>query len=307
MPVFWNAVATRLADRWVAHALPASVCWLGLVAAWYAGHGGHRALSGRLDALAGQPGAVQVTLLLAVLAGVAASATVVQRLTFPVLRLLEGDWPSVLGLPRRALVSLAVRRRATRRSKWNALTRQAALGTITAADRLRRGRLEQWLRRRPVDVESTMPTRFGNTLRAAMERPRAKYGLDASVVWPHMWCLLPEQTRENLAAARRQVDSAAAAGLWGLLALPAGLWTPWAAVIAGAVVVVCWGWLLPHAGVDFADLLEAAFDLHRAELYRALRWPLPANPQAERVAGERVTEYLHRGLADSRPAFVRDA
>jgi hypothetical protein len=58
-----------------------------------------------------------------------------------------------------------------------------------------------------------------------------------------------------------------------------------------------------HAEI-FAELVEAAFDLYRMPLYSHLRWPLPANLVAERLAGRRLTTYLKRGLDDDTPAFT---
>ncbi|MYS18864.1 hypothetical protein GA0115240_101422 [Streptomyces sp. DvalAA-14] len=305
MPVFWNALTTKLTDRWVASAGPASVYWLGLLVAWYAGHGGSAAAKRRLDMLGAQPAGVQVATLAAALVALLASGVIVQRLTYPVLRLLEGHWPRFLDRPRRRLAGRAAGRRDDRWGQWCELEGRIHDGTARDADLVRHGRLDSWLRHRPAGAEA-MPTRLGNILGAAESRSWHKYGLDAAVVWPHLWLLLPQQTREDVAAARKQVDSAAAAGLWALLALPAAVWTPWAAPAAVAVVLVCWGWLLPDAAVDFGDLLEAAFDLHRIDLYRALRWPLPANPVAERAAGESVTAYLHRGGIRPEPEFTGD-
>ncbi|WP_330177436.1 hypothetical protein OG875_30360 [Streptomyces sp. NBC_01498] len=48
-------------------------------------------------------------------------------------------------------------------------------------------------------------------------------------------------------------------------------------------------------------MLEAAFALHRGELYRALRLPLPGSPVDERAAGEALTSYVLRGSDD--PAY----
>jgi hypothetical protein len=81
-----------------------------------------------------------------------------------------------------------------------------------------------------------------------------------------------------------------------LWAIPVGL---------GVAAASAWFWAPARAEV-FADLVEAAFDLHRLELYRQLRWPLPANPADEREAGTQLTEYLVRGLSKPSPTFTGD-
>jgi hypothetical protein len=71
-------------------------------------------------------------------------------------------------------------------------------------------------------------------------------------------------------------------------------WIPLAAV----PLAVAWyrGAVLPAARV-YADLIEAAFDLHRPALYRALRLQLPARPADEPAAGQQLTAYLWEGHA----------
>jgi hypothetical protein len=64
---------------------------------------------------------------------------------------------------------------------------------------------------------------------------------------------------------------------------------------------------VPNRAAVFADLLEAAFDVHRVALYRSLRWPLPVNPLDELASGEQVTRYLLRGPDGPAPTFTPDS
>jgi hypothetical protein len=138
----------------------------------------------------------------------------------------------------------------------------------------------------------------------AESRPVGKYGLDAVVVWPHLWLVLPETTRQELGTARQALDSAARAFLWGLLFLAFTPWTPLAAPVGLAVAAAALYRSVPAAARVFADLVEAAFDLHRTALYQHMRWPLPANPQHERAEGKQLTTYLWRGLDAPSPQFT---
>jgi hypothetical protein len=65
--------------------------------------------------------------------------------------------------------------------------------------------------------------------------------------------------------------------------------------VAVAAAAVMW-WVPDRAGV-FADLAEAAYDLHRGLLYKQLRWPLPDTPDEERLSGELLTQYVWRGTS----------
>ena len=61
-----------------------------------------------------------------------------------------------------------------------------------------------------------MPTRIGNILRAAETRPYDHYGLEAVIVWPRLWLVLPDSARQELSTARASLDSSVAAVIWAL-------------------------------------------------------------------------------------------
>jgi hypothetical protein len=78
------------------------------------------------------------------------------------------------------------------------------------------------------------------------------------------------------------------------------IWTvlAWWALPISAVVAAAtyYGSLLSTAEV-YGDLVTAAFDVHRGQLYKAVRWPQPGGPDEESAAGAALTEYLWRGTA----------
>jgi hypothetical protein len=301
---FWESLGGKLADRWVTVSVPALIFWLGGVLAWALDHGGWAAFKRPNDWVGRQPGVVQAILLVVALLAVAASGVLVDRFTGRALALLEGYWPAPLGPLRRWLVARADTRMTADESAFARLAGLVHDGTATPQQRGQYVRIDQRNRRRPPARARLMPTRIGNVLRAAETRPIDKYGLDAVALWPHLWLLLPETTRTELAAARRSLDSAVAAVLWGLLFVAFTPWTWWAAPVAVVVTAAAiYLWVPPRAEV-FADLIEAAFDLHRTALYTQLRWPLPANPAEERQSGRRMTTYLARGLTGTNPTFT---
>lgn len=135
-------------------------------------------------------------------------------------------------------------------------------------------KLDRQLRRIPLLPQQRMPTRLGNVLRSAESRPARKYGLDGAVRWPQLWLVLPDSTRGEVAEARSRLNQAAAGTVWGTLLLIWTVWT-WSAPVA-AVIAACVCYLaLLLVATSYTDLIEAAWDLHRTLLYRALRWPLP--------------------------------
>jgi hypothetical protein len=303
---FWEEVDLKLADRWAVISAPALVFWLGGLLAWAYSRGGWSRLAAATHWLSRQSAVAEVAVTLAALLAVAASGLVVQRLTFPVLRLIEGYWPAFLNGPRRSLVSRVSERATTERADLQKLA-DHVLGDIpdaTAEQRASYVRLDRRRRLRPSRPDDYMPTRLGNILRAAETRPGDKYGLDAVVVWPRLWLLLPEAARQELLGARAGVDSAVAGAIWGVLFCVFAAWTP-LAVLAGLVVAAASvGLWAPDRAEVFGDLVEASYDLYRVDLFRQLRWPLPTDPQQERLEGKKLTEYLLRGSDDPLPIFT---
>lgn len=335
LTTFFSAIGGKLSDRLAAISAPALIFWLGGLLAWSRAHGGNRALAHPATWLSRQATFAQVVIVAVVLIGIAASAVLVSLLTAPALRLLEGYWPGWASPLRGRLIERMVLRAADADKQWQQVTAQlfeasassgaggqAVAGGEAGADAspdkaagARRvamraellatyGRLERARERRPSRPELYLPTKIGNILRAAETRPRDKYGLDSVAVWPRLWLVLPDSTKQEINSARTALDSAVAASIWGILFLVFTGWTILAlpiglAVCAAAVLV----WVPVRAGV-FGQLVVAAFDVHRTLLYQQLRWPLPVTPYDEQLRGKEVSSYLQKGSHDTAPTFT---
>ena len=302
---FWQSAGGKLLDRYAAVSAPALVFWLGALLAWIAGHHGLGRLNTITSWLNRQSSPVQLIAIALVLVALLASVLVVQRLTLPVLRALEGYWPRRLDGLRRRLVEHTADRLHAPEARWQELyPRVQPPQTPTWAELTEFTRLDRARRRRPTDPNRLMPTRIGNILRAAEIRPNDHYGLDAVIVWPHLWLLLPDSARQELAASRASLDAAVASTIWGLLFCVFAVWTLWA-IPAG--LLVCLGavrWWAPERAATFGELFSSAYDLYRTSLYQQLRWPLPTNPSLEPEQGREITAYLWRGSDDTEPTFV---
>lgn len=339
LTTFFSAIGGKLSDRLAAISAPALIFWLGGLLAWSCAHGGSHALARPTTWLSRQATFAQVVIVAVVLVGIAASAVLVGVLTTPALRLLEGYWPGWAGPLRRRLTERMIIRAADADEQWQEVARvlfatdastEAKAGASTEAkggasgatgvvlDKRARarlealraeqlatyGRLERARERRPSRADLYLPTKIGNILRAAETRPRDKYGLDSVAVWPRLWLVLPDSTKQEINSARTALDSAVAASVWGILFLVFTGWTILAlpiglAVCAAAVLV----WVPVRAGV-FGQLVVAAFDVHRILLYQQLRWPLPVTPYDEQLRGKEVSSYLQKGSDDTAPTFT---
>ena len=296
---FWQGLGSELSERWVERILtPAFLFWLGGLGAWAWRVGWWPLVRWflQLDATV-QGGLVVGGFLL-----VALSGALVQRLEPWVLSGLEGYWPGWLDWLYRLGVRWQNSRLKRAEARWQELAQQG-IDQLDPAQRRRFVELDIRRRRAPAKAMERMPTTLGNVLRAGELRPRDKYGLDAVVCWPRLWLLLPQDVREELARSRAGLEMAVRAWIWGVLFL---LWyrMAWWAVPVGLVVAFLGYRMALSTAATFADLVESTFDVHRTRLYKALRWPLPSDPRAERVEGAKVTAYLWRGSDEEHPAFV---
>jgi hypothetical protein len=299
---FWDSITGKLAERWAALAGQALVFWAGGFLAWASAHGGVRGLAAPARRLAGYSGPGQAAVLVGALLLTGASAVVMQRISTPVLRLLEGYWPALLRPLRDKMVRGGARRAEVMRDELKQLAKPVADGSASREQRERYVVLDGRLKRMPT-TGRLLPTRIGNILRVAETRPVDKYGLDPITLWPHMWLIMPGSARGEISAARDALDSSVTAAVWAVLFIAFSPWNPWAApvgVVVAAGAVLVW---VPARAVAFAVLVEAAFDLYRQDLYARLRWPLPTTPHDERRAGREVTKYLLRGSDATDPVF----
>ncbi|MFF4849750.1 hypothetical protein [Streptomyces sp. NPDC001194] len=156
---------------------------------------------------------------------------------------------------------------------------------------------------RPHEVR---PTRLGNILKAAELYPQLRYGIDAVLVWPRLFPLLPDGLRGALATARAELTA---------LLVRAVLCCAFAVIGAGcaaarggppALLPCClWGGALLawasyrgalNAALVYGQHVRVAFDLHRTDLLEALGEERRPGPDAERERWQRLCLFWHRGI-----------
>ncbi|HYF62204.1 MAG TPA: hypothetical protein VD886_05275 [Herpetosiphonaceae bacterium] len=331
---FTETISSKAGEHWaVVFLAPAFAFWVGCLLAWADIVGWDSAISPFTNRTDPAKVAAGFGGLLIVLA----STSVVQSMTGTMLRLMEGHWPRWL-YPFAALCTRGQAWRAHRLERLRLrLYNQAfkslspddqglytqLMGsdsrpddlTIQLIDKLspyQRGAYAQAdyaLMFYPPRPDQIMPTRLGNILRSARLKPQSRYGLDTVVCWPRLWILLPQDARNELISARKNLDGHVQLFTWGLLFIAAsqtisilgGAWVWWGLMVG--LAVVCYAYLAAlGAAVIYGDLLVTAFDLYRHLLYKALRFPLPKTT-SEKGEGQRLTAYLFRGLLDTPQAF----
>lgn len=286
-----ESFGSKLAEQWVATLLtPAFVFWAGGAAAGLQRFGWKPASIW----FSQQPEPLQIALLVGVFCLIVASAFVVQRFDLPVLRFLEGYWHPWLRPLRRWLIAREVKRSQKISQRWQTLKRLNP-AQMTAEQRDELIQLDWQQLYLPLENQ-LMPTRLGNILHAAEQRPLEKYGLDAIICWSRLWLLLSDVVKKDLQEARADLNTAVRIWLWSLLFILWTIWAWWAAPVGIISAIFAYYYWAVDAARNYGELIEATFDLHRHLLYQSLRWNLPPDPNEERRVGRQLTEYLWRGF-----------
>lgn len=248
---------------------------------------------------------------LLVLAGVVTSL-VLHPLQLRLVRLLEGYWDDwrvgqTLG------DVLILRHRARRREL-------AQLATIEDAEAVdpeplsaqRRSERAALLLDQYPAYERILPTMLGNVLRAAEDFAGERYGLDATMIWPRLYVVMPSKILAILNDQRVQLDLTAqlcvtmtvgAAVCTGLL-LGYG---PWLLIPLGLYTLA---WLAYRAAIaiaiEYGTMMATAIDLYRFDLLKALHVPLPRSRAQELRINNKLCEVLSQATADVRLRLTHD-
>jgi hypothetical protein len=232
----------------------------------------------------------------ALLALVLIVSLILHPFQFSLVRLLEGYWDdSRVGRPFSALGKELHRRRRDRLERL----------TVTAPETPEEERRKLWAEDRvhhyPAE-DRLLPTRLGNTLRAAEDEAGNRFELPTIAAMPRLYPYLSERFAAVFVDRRNQLDVAVrfctvlalAAGIAAILLLPnGGLWR----VLPIFIVLLAWVSYQAaiRAAANYGQALFVAFELHRFDMIRALHYPLPTTLAEERALNEQLTRFFVEG------------
>lgn len=269
--------------------LPSLLFWGALIVIWYAGQGD---VSGAARLWSGE-GTVWIVRLIVFFAWLVLFSNVLASQSQTLFRIYEGYWEFPGAGP--------FRRRGV---KWH----QRKLAQYAA-----------WARQDPKHYEDiyfhyplpgqpqyVLPTRLGNIIKNSELYSYDRYQLDAVVVWPRLYNILPASFVQAIIELRSGVDfmlvisflSAAFAFISGiyLLVVVASPYLFLFCFVGGLFVAwIAYRGALGNA-VLYGQQIKAAFDLYRNELLKQMRVPLPGNIAEERETWKTVNELLYRNI-----------
>ncbi|WP_204038683.1 hypothetical protein [Acrocarpospora phusangensis] len=152
---------------------------------------------------------------------------------------------------------------------------------------------------------AVLPTRLGNVLRAAEFYPLRRYGISLIMIWPRLHKILPRETAEDVEDARATMEFLLVLCLWlvgfallnPLVAMALGTSLPISLLcFALGLLLAYWAYLsaIP-AAAEYGDHLRAAFEVHRHELLKRLRFPQPGTLAEERARWREIDHFVLTG------------
>lgn len=152
-------------------------------------------------------------------------------------------------------------------------------------------------------LDEVMPTRMGNILKNSEIYPELRYGMNAVLMWPRLYNVLPDGMTKNFAAAATELEFMLVISTLGVAFAFAGgiiatTLLPWYVVpicFLGSLLVA---WLGYEGALRSASsynlLVKAAFDLHRGTLLKTIGWLPATSYHKEKAQWQRISQlWLH--------------
>lgn len=169
--------------------------------------------------------------------------------------------------------------------------------------------LTQVLLHVPTSNHRVMPTFLGNVIQSTEEYVQVRYGMSIYITWPRLYHVLPQDSKQTLSQIGSQIHLWLENWVAGLLFV---YWTPIVAYAAfelnknpyvallAPIISIVWIWfaylVILERTIIYVNYLKSAFDLYRKNLYTALMWPLPKDPNEEQTLGRKLTAFLQTGV-----------
>lgn len=166
----------------------------------------------------------------------------------------------------------------------------------------------------PDEPEEVMPTRLGNILKNSERYSYQRYDMDAVLLWPRLYAVLPESFVKSLGGAKASLDFmlvmsslsvlfALIAGIYLLVAQ--GMWWLFLLCFFGGLVLARLAYKSTlEAAINYGQLIKSAFDLYKGELRKQLGYEQPKSLVEERDFWRNLYELVYRGEAGN-PEVLR--
>lgn len=155
----------------------------------------------------------------------------------------------------------------------------------------------------PTQPQQVMPTRLGNILRNAELYSSDRYEIDAVLMWPRLYNLLPERFIQTIAEAKGSLDfMLVVSALSGIFGLVIGVYLVIVQASGWLFLTYFWGglflaWFAYRSALGsallYAQQIKAGFDLYRNELLKQMRLELPKTPSEEIELWGKIHQFIY--------------
>ncbi|WP_036512058.1 hypothetical protein [Nocardia rhamnosiphila] len=303
----WGELTKKLAEKWLSLLVLPGALYLAVAgAAFVLGHGHAldvgllaRTITSHAENPAFTAPGAGIMLLPAISAGAAAVGLVAQAagtLTEHIALATEwAAWPWPARHPARWSMGRRKRRWDTAEAVYHReLRKTLAPDPADRPDSALRHRAARTRNRISVE-RPERPTWSGDRVHAAAVRLDRDHHLDLATVWPSVWLILPDPTRDQIGEARTALARATTLLAWSVLYSVLTVWW-WPAALIGVVTAATARYRIRTATDAYATLLETASRLHAVSLATQLgiEHAGPLTPQLGRL--------LTRHLGSPRPS-----
>jgi hypothetical protein len=240
-----------------------------------------------------QPFELQILITVLLLAWITFFARLLLNLLGSLVRIYEGYWKRLLYIERLPFFDSFTKGR--KRYYAEKIAGLKAAGSDQ----------EIYLRFPPATrLDEVMPTRMGNILKNGEIYPQLRYGMDAVLIWPRLYSVLPESIVRNFGSAAAELElmlvisalGATFACVGGTIAMVLLPWyIPPACILCGALVA----WLgyegAVRSALSYNHLIKAAFDLHRGTLLKTIGWFPASSYDKEKSQWNTIAKLWYQG------------
>jgi hypothetical protein len=283
-------------NRFVMTALfPSLVFWGLLITVFVIGS---RNLSVAMNLWNGQDDILKGILIVCFIAWVTFFASSLSSQSTAILRLYEGYWKSPIGR------KLGDAGKEKHKKKLKKIDEEAANNKNRYEDIYLFYPL-------PTQPEQVMPTLLGNILKNSELYPNDRYNIDAVLIWPRLYHILPDSLIQTIAEARGSLDFlirvSFLSGFFSLICfvflivvflLPdKSMWWLVLVFLVGGLFVA---WLAYKSALSsavlYAHQIKSAFDLYRRELLKQMSFTPPTTLKDEQDLWIEICQFLYRNV-----------
>lgn len=161
----------------------------------------------------------------------------------------------------------------------------------------------------PNEPEELLPTRLGNILKNSERYSYQRYDMDAVLLWPRLYAILPESFVKSFGGAKASLDFMLIISSLSLLfCFTTGVYLLWIQA-NWWLFLLCFlgGFILAklaynsalEAAVTYGQLIKSAFDLYKDDLIKQLGYEQPKSVAEERKFWSQLHDLVYVGEASN--------